>query len=110
MRDGEGAYKQVVRYHHVGAGRGDFEPVTPQPATQTQLMWVPLGILLLFFVLSAPRLGWATGGCVLFVLLSFSPQTPEAWGSKQVPEQVPVGQQVLRQVPEEELGAVRSRW
>lgn len=83
--------------------------MTPQPATQTQLMWVPLGILLLFFVLSAARLGWATGGCVLFVLLSFSPQTPEAWGSKQVPEQVPVGQQVLRQVPEEELGAVRSR-
>ncbi|CAK9020785.1 unnamed protein product [Durusdinium trenchii] len=56
VRDGEGAYKQVVRYHHVGAGRGDFEPVTPQPATQTQLMWVPLGILLLFFVLSVPLL------------------------------------------------------
>ena len=53
VRDGEGAYKQVTRYHHVGPGRGDFEPLPP-PTSSAQSLWlVPLGLLLLVLVCSA---------------------------------------------------------
>eukprot|EP00435_Cladocopium_sp_Y103_P011944 s3798_g3.t1 len=52
--DGQGAYRQVVRYYHVGQGQGDFEPVPETKGTGIITM-LPMAILFVL-ILAVPAL------------------------------------------------------
>ena len=54
VRDGEGSWKQVTRYHHVGAGQGDFNLEAQSPQYQPWLLVTlgGLGALLAFMILA----------------------------------------------------------
>ena len=50
--DGQGAYRQVVRYCHVGPGQGDFEPVPETRGTGIMdMLPVVATVAILFLVL-----------------------------------------------------------
>ena len=49
--DGQGAYRQVVRYYHVGRGQGDFEPVPETSGTGIGMLPVAATVASLFLVL-----------------------------------------------------------
>ena len=53
--DGQGAYRQVVRYYHVGPGQGDFEPV-PETNGPGIMGMLPVAILFLVLILAVTLL------------------------------------------------------
>ncbi len=53
--EGQGSYKQVVKYYHVGEGRGDFEPASPSSSPSSFGFW-PMAILLGVLILCVPLL------------------------------------------------------
>ena len=55
MPEGQGSYKQVVKYYHVGEGRGDFEPASPSSSPSSFGFW-PMAILLGVLILCVPLL------------------------------------------------------
>lgn len=65
--EGQGSYKQVVKYYHVGEGRGDFEPASPSSSPSSFGFW-PMAILLGVLILCVPLLQDSLDGPVSFVM------------------------------------------